>query len=493
MSRKLDRATSAIDVVIIGAGVVGCAIARELSRYEVRVVVCEAAAEAGQGGASKANTGILHAGYDPLPGTLMARLCVRGNALYDRICADLGIQIVRNGTLVVAMSVEERSHLDELLQRGLANGVSGMRVLTRDELLALEPRLNPKADSALFAGTGGTVEPYEVTIVLAENAAVNGVEFLFESPVRGIRSVRGSWEVAIDRRILQTRFIVNAAGLFADDISAMAGAGDFTLYPRRGEYVLIENQLDYEVHRPVFQVPTTRGKGIVVSRTVDGTIIAGPTADDGDDKESTATTTDGLARTLAGARRSVPMLDSRHVIAQFVGNRAVMKERDDFLIEIGAPRFVNVAGIKSPGLTAAPAIAEYVVGLLGEEGLKLRKNVDFVAENATEMLFRCCSAEQQERMIAGDPSFGRIVCRCECVTEGDVVRAIRRPAGARTVDGVKFRTRAGMGRCQAGFCGPRVVDILARELTSSALAVTKCGPGSEILVGNLRPEGGHNA
>lgn len=493
MSRRSDRAAPAIDVVIIGAGVVGCAIARELSRYEVRVVVCETAAEAGQGGASKANTGILHAGYDPLPGTLMARLCVRGNALYDTLCADLGVRIVRNGTLVLAMSARERSHIDELLQRGLANGVPRLRILTRDELLTLEPRLNPEADSALFAGTGGTVEPYEVAIALAENAAVNGVEFLFESSVRGIRSVQESWEVATDRCILQTKFVVNAAGLFADDVSVMAGAGNFTLYPRRGEYVLIENQPDYEVRRPIFQVPTKRGKGIVVSRTVDGTIIAGPTADDGDDKESTATTADGLARTLAGARRSVPMLDSRRVIAQFVGNRAVMRDRDDFLIEIGAPRFVNVAGIKSPGLTAAPAIAEYVVGLLEEEGLNLRKNADFVAENAAEMLFRCCSAEQQGCMIAGNPSFGRIVCRCECVTEGDVVRVIKRPVGARTVDGVKFRTRAGMGRCQGGFCGPRVVDILARELESNCLTVTKCGPGSEILAGKLRPGGGRDA
>ncbi|MHB8070883.1 MAG: FAD-dependent oxidoreductase [Candidatus Cryosericum sp.] len=482
-----------LDVVVIGAGVVGCAVARELSRYRLRIAVCDRAAEASQGGPTKANTGIVHAGYDPLPGTLMARLNMRGNALYDQLSSDLGVRLNRDGTLVVAFSEAERGHLEELLARGRANGVPGLRIVGHDELMSMEPNLNPEADSGLFASTGGTVEPYEVTLALAENAALNGVTFLFEHPVRSLQACAGGWRVVAGESTLETRFVINAAGLYADDISRMAGAGDFRIFPRRGEYLLLEDRPDYDVGRPVFQVPTSKGKGIVVSRTTDGNIIAGPTADDRQDKDSWETTADGLARVLAGARRTIPNLDTRHLVTEFSGTRAVIAGHDDFLVERGAPGFFNAAGIKSPGLTAAPAIAEELVAMLDKEGLGMVRNPAFMASNARVPLFRECSAEQQAHMIADDPRYGRIVCRCETVTEGDIAGAIHRPAGARTVDGVKFRTRAGMGRCQAGFCGPRVLDILARELDTDPLSVTKCGTGSEILVGRLRPEGGDNA
>jgi glycerol-3-phosphate dehydrogenase len=490
---ELDHKGPMLDVIIVGAGVVGCAVARELCRYRLRIVVCERAAEASQGGSTKANTGIIHAGYDPLPGTLMARLNVRGNAMYDQLSADLGVRLNRDGTLVVAFSEAERAYLEKLLIQGRANSVPGLRIVGHDDLMLLEPNLSPDADSALFAPTGGTVEPYEMTLALAENAALNGVVFLFEQPVRSVEPVTGGWRVLAGDHVLETRFVINAAGLCADDISRMAGAGDFHVYPRRGEYLLFEDRVDYHVRHPIFQVPTSKGKGIVVSRTTDGNIIAGPTADDGQDKDSWATTADGLARVLAGARRSVPGLDTRQLVTEFVGTRAVIADHDDFLVELGAPGFFNAAGIKSPGLTAAPAIAEELVSLLEREGLEMAENPAFIPTNVRVPLFRECSAEQQARMIADDPRYGRIVCRCETVTEGDIVRAIHRPAGARTVDGIKFRTRAGMGRCQAGFCGPRVLEALARELDLDPLSVTKCGTGSEILVGRLRPEGGDNA
>jgi glycerol-3-phosphate dehydrogenase len=482
-----------IDVVVIGAGVVGCAVARELSRYRLRVVVCDRAAEAGQGGPTKANTGIVHAGYDPLPGTLMARMNVRGNALYDRLASDLGVRLNRDGTIVVAFSEAERGHLEELLMRGRANGVPGLRIMGRDELLALEPNLNPAVDSALYAATGGTVEPYEMTLALAENAALNGVTFLFEHAARSIAPVAGGWRVIAGDSVLDTRRVINAAGLYADEISRMAGAGQFQVFPRRGEYLLLEDRPDCDVRHPIFQVPTARGKGVVVSRTTDGNIIAGPTADDGQDKDAWETTSDGLARVLTDARRSVPALDTRQLVTEFAGTRAIIAGRDDFLLEEGATGFFNAAGIKSPGLTAAPAIAEELVALMERSGLEMVENPAFIAANVRVPLFRECSAAQQARMIADDPRYGRIVCRCETVTEGDVVRAIHRPSGARTIDGVKFRTRAGMGRCQAGFCGPRVLEILARELGMGPLSITKCGTGSEILVGQLRPEGGDDA
>jgi glycerol-3-phosphate dehydrogenase len=482
-----------LDVVIVGAGVVGCATARELSRYRLSVVVCERAAEASQGGPTKANTGIVHAGYDPIPGTLMARLNVRGNAMYDQLTADLGVHMEHHGTLVVAFSPSERTHLEELLARGQANGVPGLRILERSELMELEPNLSPEADSALFAATGGTVEPYELTLALAENAVLNDVEFLFEHPVRSLEAIPGGWRVNAGERVLETRFVVNAAGLFADDISHMAAAGDFHIRPRLGQYLLLEDRADYDVRHPVFQVPTAMGKGIVVSRTPDGNIIAGPTADDAQEKDDVATTADGLARVLAGARKSIPRLDARQLVAEFTGARAVIVGRDDFLVEEGAPGFFNAAGIKSPGLTAAPAIAEELVSLLKGAGCDMTSNPAFVPTNACIPLFRQCSPEQQKRMIAEDPRYGRIVCRCETVTEGDIVRAIQRPAGAHTVDGLKFRTRAGMGRCQGGFCGPRVLEILGRELGLDPVSVTKCGTGSEILTGRLRPEGEYDA
>jgi glycerol-3-phosphate dehydrogenase len=482
-----------LDVVVVGAGVVGCATARELSRYRLNVVVCERATEASQGGPTKANTGIVHAGYDPMPGTLMARLNVRGNAMYDQLSADLGVHMERRGTLVVAFLPFERAHLQELLARGRANGVPGLRILEHSELMELEPNLSLEADSALFAATGGTIEPYELTLALAENAVLNGIEFLFEHAVRSMEPISGGWRVQAGERVLETRFVINAAGLFADDISRMAGAGEFHIRPRLGQYLLLEDRADYDVQRPVFQVPTSAGKGIVVSRTPDGNIIAGPTADDAEEKDDLATTADGLARVLTGARKSIPRLDARQLVAEFTGARAVIVGHDDFLVEEGAPGFFNAAGIKSPGLTAAPAIAEELVSLLKDAGLDTTRNPAFIATNARVPLFRQCSPEQQKRMIAEDPRYGRIVCRCETVTEGDIVRAIQRPAGARTVDGLKFRTRAGMGRCQGGFCGPRVLEILCRELGLDPLSVTKCGAGSEILAGRLRPEGGDDA
>ncbi|HPS70330.1 MAG TPA: NAD(P)/FAD-dependent oxidoreductase [Candidatus Cryosericum sp.] len=479
-----------LDVVVIGAGVVGCAAARELSRYRLSVAVCEQGAEAGQGGATKANTGIIHAGYDPAPGTLMARMNVRGNALYTDLCHDLGVRLERAGTLVVALSQEDRPYLDALLARGRANGVPGLCLVGHDELMKLEPNVNHQADSALFAPTGGTVEPYEVALALAENAARNGVWFLFDCAVSGLEPADDGWCVHVGAQELRTRFVVNAAGLSAAKISQSAVPGKrFHMHPRLGQYVLLENRPEYDIRHPVFQVPGPTGKGVVVSRTPDGNIIVGPTAEDTDSDRDLATTGEGLRSALAQARRSVPTLDERLAITEFCGARAIIDERDDFLIEESAPGFFNAAGIKSPGLTAAPAIAEELIRLMANSGLKLVANPAFVPTNEPGRLFRDCSAEEQVQMIRENPAFGRIVCRCETVTEGDVVRAIQRPLGARTVDGVKFRTRAGMGRCQGGFCGPRVLEILSRELNMDPLLITKCGPGSEILTTRLRPEG----
>lgn len=419
----------------------------------------------------------------------MAQLNVRGNAMYDELCAELAVPFERCGTLVVAFCDAERSHLEELLQRGSENGVPGLRLVEHMELMHMEPNLNPQAVCALFAPTGGTIEPYELTIALAENAARNGVLFLFEHPVTSLQRTPDAWRIQAGDCSLTGRFVVNAAGLFADEINRMAGADAFDIHARRGEYLLLEDNPTYTVHRPIFQVPTSAGKGIVVSRTVDGTMIVGPTADDAGEKGNLGTTTDGLRRVLEGARKTIPALQTRTVITEFTGERAMIDGYDDFLVSPSSvPGFFNVAGIKSPGLTAAPAIAEKLVAQLGEGGLHLTTRSDFCPCNEHVPLFRECAPEQQQAMIVADARYGRIVCRCETVTEGDIMQAIHRPAGARTVDGVKFRTRAGMGRCQGGFCGPRALEILARELHETPLQVTKCGKGSEILVGRLRPE-----
>ncbi len=478
-TRSTQSTTVKADVAIIGAGVVGAAIARELARYDLKVVLIEREVEAAFG-TSKANSGVVHAGFHSTPGTLKASLCVQGNAMFDDIAGELSVPFRRNGSLMVAMSTDEVGVLREHFEQGRRNGVPGLRLLDADEARRLEPGLAPEVVAALYAPTAGVVCPYQLTFALVENAVANGVTFMAGSPVTAIHLQDGRvMAVETPEAIIETAWVVNAAGLFADQIAAMAGDESFEIRPRKGEEYLLDKRVGGLVRSTIFPVPTAVSKGILVIPTVDGNIMVGPTAEDTRDRLDLTTTRAGFEAVFAAARRMVPSVSPRDIIASFAGLRAACSE-DDFIIRPSwvARGLVHVAGIESPGLTAAPAIARMVVEILREEGLKVHARRVFNPVRLAPVRFAHLSRAQQARLVASDPAFGRIVCRCETVTEAEVVDAIRR--GARTVDGVKLRTRAGMGRCQGGFCMPRVMRILARELGIPVEQVTKRGPGSVI-------------
>ncbi len=478
----------AADVVVIGAGVVGTGIARELSRYDVRVVLVEKQADVAFG-TTKANTALVHAGYDAEPGTWKARLNVRGNALYPKTCADLGVAYKNCGSLVVAATENEAGYLHELKERGERNGVPGLEVIPRERVIELEPHVNPSVVAALWAPTGGITSPWELAIAYAENAVANGVELLLSAPVTGIGVRRGrAFSVRCPGVVIDARFVVNAAGIWADDIERMVGRDDFEITPRRGEYYLFDKRVGHLVSRPLFPVPAELSKGIVVTPTVDGNLIAGPNALLVGDKGDLSTTAVGLAEVLEGARRLVPGLPIRESITNFAGLRAVAAPIGDFIIgpSPGVPNFINAAGIQSPGLTAAPAIAEAVRDILADAGLALAEKPDFNSVRKRPTRFSELGPEEQSALIESDPLWGHIICRCETVPEAEIIEALHRPVSCTTLDGVKFRTRAGAGRCQGGFCGPRVVAIIHRELGISPEKVTKKGGASFILSGRTK-------
>jgi len=472
-------------VAIIGGGIIGASIARELSRYKLRVILVEKEADIAFGGSTKANTGIIHAGYDDAPGTLKARLCVRGNALWPRLAAELEVPFERVGSLVVALRDEEVRTLVELKRRGEANSVPCLEMIEdRGRLLDMEPGLNKEVVAALYAPTAGIASPYEMAIAMAENAAKNGAHIVLQTKVTKVvlkaGEVRG---VQTDKGPIEAGYVINAAGLFSDEISATAGISRFKIVPKKGEYFVFDKALSDLVRHVLFPIPTQVSKGIVVTRTVDGNLLVGPNANSVDDKTDSATTSGSLEEVFAGATRLVPQLSSQRgmIIANYAGLRAE-SNTEDFIVEAyEEPRgFVNVAGIKSPGLTAAPAIAEMVASILEEAGLELREKVSFCPHRRSiDRSVRQHSTPKAEKLIAGDPMWGHVVCRCEQATEGEVVEAIKR--GATTLDGVKYRTRAGMGRCQGGFCTPHIIRILSRELGIPVTEVTKHGGNSRIL------------
>jgi len=471
-------------VLIIGAGIIGTAIARELSRYTVKVALIEKETDVAFGGPTKANTAIIHAGYDDRLGTLSAQLCQRGNGLWSKLASELNIPFKRIGSLVIAFQGEQKRVLKDLLERGERNGVQGLKIIEDQELFEMEPNLNKDAVAGLYAPTAGVVSPYEAAIALAENARANGVSIYFGTKTTGL-TVRSNEVKAVrtSNGRIYTRYVVNAAGLFADEISSLAGIDEFQIIPRKGEYVIYDKDLGGMVNHVLFPVPTPISKGITVTPTVDSNIIAGPTAQDVQNKNDFTTTLDGLEEVLDGAHKLVPRLSSRRdaIIASFTGLRP-QPTTDDFIIKpYQKPHgFINVAGMKSPGLTSAPAIAKMVVGILKEEGLTLHKRDGFSASRAPIVHpLRDFHPAKTEEAIENNPLYGHVVCRCECATEAEIVEAIRR--GATTLDGVKYRTRAGMGRCQGGFCAPHVIRIISRELGVPVQEVTKRGGDSRVL------------
>ena len=470
------------DVIIIGAGVTGCAVARYLSRYQGSALVLEQAEDVCCG-TSKANSAIIHAGFDAAHGSLMAKMNVQGNRMVPGLAKELDFPFRRNGSLVVCMSEEDMPRLRALYENGVKNGVEGLEIVDAQRLHELEPNVSKNAVAALWAPTGGIVCPFNMTIALAENANANGVDFRFNTKVTGFTRGEEGWTVHTEQGDFRTRYVVNAAGVYADVLHNMVSPRKLHITPRRGDYCLLDRQVGGFVSHTVFQLPGKLGKGVLVSPTVHGNIIVGPTAIDIEDRDGTNTTAAGLEELISKAGISVDNLPIRQTITSFAGLRA-HEDHHEFVIGEAedAPGFVDCAGIESPGLTSAPAIGLTVAELLREK-LGLREKEDFIATRKGLLDPKSLTREAYQALIRENPAYGQIICRCEQVTEGEIIDAIRRPLGARSLDGVKRRTRAGMGRCQAGFCSPRVMEILARELGVSQAEITKCGGASRLIVG----------
>lgn len=462
------------DIIIIGGGVVGTAIARELSRYRLNIVIVERQPDLAMG-TSKANSGILHAGFDAHPGTLKGELNARGNEIYRKLEKELDLDIRWVGSLVVAKDEEDRKVLDELLERGKQNGVPGLEILPPEEVLAREPHLAPDITGALWAPSAGVICPFRATIAFAENAVQNGAQLLTECGVNAIVTENGK-VTGVDTTLgfIGARYVINAAGVHADVLSRTAGDDSFAIKPRKGEYILFDKAVNYLVNSVLFPTPSKVSKGILVSPTAHGNIFIGPNAEDVADAEDVATSSSGLESIMAGARKLVPGIPMQAAIVQFAGLRAAAGS-GDFIIKASdaVSGLIHAAGIQSPGLSAAPAIAEKVVHILQEQGLAMEQKENFIAATLPRIHSSALSYEAKEKLIETNPLYGRIICRCESISEGEIVDAIHRPCGARTVDGVKRRTRAGSGRCQGGFCGPKVTAILARELGIPVTAVRK--------------------
>lgn len=468
------------DVIIIGGGVSGCASARELSRYKADILVLDKEEDVCCG-TSKANSAIVHAGFDAPAGSRMAALNVAGSRRMPTLAKELDFAYQQCGSLVVCLSEEDRPALQKLYENGLTNGVEGLRIVERDELLAMEPNISDDAVAALWAPTGGIVCPFGLTYAFAENAATNGVQFQFDTEVERIEAIPGGWRLQTNRGPLEARCIVNAAGVHADELHNQVSDDTMTIVPRRGDYFLLDHAAADHVHHTIFQLPGKYGKGVLVTPTVHGNLLIGPTANDIDDKEDTATTAAELDEVRAKAGLAVKDLPLRQTITSFAGLRA-HELRHEFFLQEAAPGFVDCAGIESPGLSASPAIGQAVAELV-QSILHLPENPDFNPRRKGILDPKTLSFAERTALVQKNPAYGQIICRCETVTEGEIVDAIHRVPGARSLDGVKRRTRAGMGRCQAGFCSPRVLEILARELGVPQEEITKCGGDSRLIVG----------
>ena len=474
------------DFAVIGAGVVGSMIARELARYENSVIVLEKEEDVSKG-SSAANSGIVHAGFDASPGTLKARLNVEGSAMMSQVAEELGVAYRRNGSLVVAFDDNDMNAVSNLYSRGIVNGVTDLQIIDAEKLHALEPNISSDAVGALYAPTAGIICPYSLTVAAMGNAMDNGVSLQCNFPVEEICPRGDYYQICSGGFMVEARFVINAAGLFADDIAAMVGDRSFSIHPRRGEYLLFDRELGGTVRHTIFQAPTPMGKGVLVTPTVHGNLMIGPNAEDLMEKDDYDTTTNGQSKVIIDAGKTLPSLPLKQVITTFSGLRAV-GSTGDFIIGFSqfAPGFLHVAGIESPGLASSPAIATYVIRLLKENGYLGPKKFHFNPYRHGIPDLRTLPEDARNQWIEKDPRFGRIVCRCEEISEGEIIDAIHRNPPATTVDGIKRRTRSGMGRCQGGFCLPSVTEILSRELGIPMEQVTKKGPGSFILYGKTK-------
>ena len=476
------------DIAVIGAGVVGGMVARELTKYTKSVCILEKESDVALG-ATRANSAIVHAGFDAKEGTLKARLNVRGSKMMEQVCRELGVKYKKNGSLVVGFNDEDRATLEELCKRGEENGVEGLRVLDRRDVLALEPNIGDGVTVALHAPTGAIVCPYELCMAAVGSAMDNGAELKRNFKVEKIEKCDGGFVVSSDNESVEAKFIINCAGVYSDDVARLVGDDSFDVHPRRGEYLLLDRECGGHITHTVFRCPSKMGKGVLVSPTVDGNLLVGPTAEDIEDKTDKKTTAEGLATVRALAGEQVKGINFAKVITSFTGLRSV-GSTGDFIINSPEERFVNCAGIESPGLSSAPAIAEYIASMLADVGFEAELRYDFVAERRPAHYFSEMTVEEKNELIKERPEFAHVICRCETITEGEILDAIRTNPKPTDVDGVKRRTRATMGRCQGGFCSPYIIELLAREMGVDYTEVTKFGGKSYINVGKTKERKG---
>ena len=473
------------DILIIGSGITGCAVARELSRYRASVTVLDCGSDIAEG-ATKANSGIVHAGYDAVPGSRKAFYNVRGAAMYPALCRDLHIPYRQNGSLVIALSESDRQTIEELRIRGIRNGVQGLTVLEKEEVLSLEPFLNPAVICALSVPSGAIISPYETAFAFADDAVLNGVSFRFNQRVVSVvRLSDGSYSAETPDASYTCRVLVNCAGSSGAFIHNFLSPDPLNMIHRRGQYYLLDRAPVQPFSRTVFQCPSVMGKGVLVSPTVHGNMLLGPTAEDIDDPLDTATTSAGLTEILRKAALTWPGLSIRSNITNFSGIRAHLTS-DDFIVGpcSDSPGYFEAIGIESPGLSSAPAIGQDLACMISDY-LHLVMKDALVPYPEPPCPFYEMSEDERARMVVSDPAYGNIICRCETVTEAEIRAAIRRPVGARTIDGVKRRTRAGMGRCQGSFCMPRVAAILSEETGIPLIQITKNGGRSYLLSGPI--------
>lgn len=474
------------DIAIIGAGIIGTFIARELSRYNLDIVILEKDNDISSG-ATKANTGIVHAGYDAKPDTKMAYFNVKGNPMFDKVCEELDVTFKRKGSLVLGFNEEDMETIEELYERGKKNKVPNLEIIDRERIEELEPNIRKDVVRALYAPTAGIISPWELAIGLAENAMDNGAELMLNTEVKAIESMDNGYKIKTNEKEIEAKYIINCAGVYADEISRMVGDNSFKITPRSGQYYLLDKDAGGIMNTVVFQCPRKFGKGVVISPTAHGNIIVGPDNEISPNKDATETTGYRLEMIKQTAQKSIDGIPFNKNITNFTGIRAE-PDTGDFIIEESkvAKGFINVGGIKSPGLTSSPAIAEYVVEIVKNISAGLEEKKDFNPRRRKVIRFAELSNEEKAELIKKDPSYGKIICRCETVTEGEIIDCINRNAGATTVDGVKRRTKAGFGRCQGGFCMPRVMEILARELNKDMTDIVKDKTGSYILTGETK-------
>lgn len=477
------------DVVVIGAGAVGCAVARELSKYQVHVTVVDKRDDIG-GDASKSNSAIIHTGYDAAPGTLESQLVVAANPMYDELTKDLDIPFERIGAVLPAFTGEQFEKLPAIKEKAFQNHVYDVEYLSREELLLKEPELNPEVKGGLYIPRESIIDPFILVQALAENANENGVDFMLNTEVTDIRTAEGSVTAVVTTQgEIETSYVVNAAALHCDDIAAMVGKAEYKVVARRGQFYILDKNTNCKVKNIVLPIPTKITKGKLMTPTIHGNMLVGPTAEDLDNKVDVSVTAEGLDSIYEDVRKMIPGVNIRDTITQYSGLRP-NRNPEGLHVDVydDLKGYVNLSGVRSTGLTLSVAMGKYVTEKLKEIGLNLILKDDFKKTRKGIPCFHKMTEEEQEAVIRENPLYGTIICRCETITEGEIVDAIRRPLGARTVDAVKRRVRAGMGRCQGGFCGPKVIEILARELEIPADQVEKNLKGSYMVTGRNKKQ-----